>query len=464
MRPGGGLIYLNDLDEFSSRGHLRRCLLEHGVSWPPRGPSFRRARPPRRLVVFCASTTPTALAARSAWLQEASAIWLFRDHRNKVSANPAGEDAWWAKLCAQQPNLHHVDDLGPGDPVSLQVALDWARDAAPLAEEPTPHPLTQWPAGPWLPFDGAPPRFLASRIRMLREGPALATDTGARALSTSHPSPLVLSDSRTVMESVGSMLGEHRLEIPGWDHPGRAIGYDSFRPLAGAGHRTRFRWLAPTRQGVSMLNRSVHDWPVGHARKVWASNSNFAEALAVHPDGNAYVSTFSYDTMISSAVPIRWRATQGLALATPLDEDEDPLAALFFVHEPDRWDAPNMFDADARTRNTTVVLAEQGRYAVALAPQTWRLSGDEATRLDDGNVEYAVFDATHHRVRAGRGVLLGGWFEHATVLDRGVLWREALTTGERTRLSPADRPIRQAAPVPGTENVVLVSDGHLRLL
>jgi hypothetical protein len=193
---------------------------------------------------------------------------------------------------------------------------------------------------------------------------------------------------------------------------------------------------------------------------------------------------------------------------------------VWFAQDPDDPDLRpyglDLLDDDARDLAPALVLGPDAaiRYAVDLGARVYRIDnrgapgpgyrGDAVVvELGGATHGYAVFDADHREVRRGAGRLLGGWFRWATIEHGGHYWREDLATGARTRLAPVDHAICDEADVeavardanlaerhddaaalrarhrsrpvdgagaldvlaiPGTRNVLLVGDRHLRVI
>lgn len=263
--------------------------------------------------------------------------------------------------------------------------------------------------------------------------------------------------------------------------------------LAAAGWRCTFDWLAVAAShdgkdpdtdaelDVSILCGCAHDWPVGHAKKLYGYDDNHPRHLFIAPDRGAYVSTFERDAIVSGAVPFRWRALSGSSDAhCALDwPPPDSLRKLFFVADLEAGaahsglPAPAPDDAaaraevalqeDARHHAPIVVVgpSDDHRYALALDEEVWSIEvhdgADEAVVVGGPHEGFAVYDATHRAVRRGRGRLLGGDHDALLVLDTDdthddgarSLWREEFVSGARAPLGREDVDVAEAVAIAG---------------
>ncbi|MEZ4238756.1 MAG: hypothetical protein R3F59_21910 [Myxococcota bacterium] len=476
--PAAGLVDLRDLWTYPWSPHAlpRACAV---ARIPDGGRIVHRIAPPDRLVVVASIAAPEAVEQAAAWLATAATVLLVRDLADDLdpALRPLLDEAW-AAAAARLGNVAATFDWHPDEPASLLVALDHALDLHTVPRRrPRPPEAPEHPAGPWV--------AVAARLDRDLVVPRLfATATGAGLVTCDAPfTSIDLADppeAPPVLGGLASAVGARgRLTPDGaWVEAQRTalpvpsrlrgrtgirpVGVDPVHPLATAGWRCTFDWLFVGEGGAAWLAVSAHDWPCGHAKKLWGFEDNHPVAVAVAPDASAYVATFGHDALVSADVPLRWRVVGDLAVADwPPPSGSDPLRALLFCTDDSGWpgDPLDPQDDDHRAFAPAVVLGPDDacRYAVALDAPTYRIRGEHSERID-GEGGYGVYDRDHALVRRGEGRLLGGWFQHATVAHRGRLWREDLATGERRDLGAEARPVAWAAAVPGTRNVVLAAE------
>jgi hypothetical protein len=468
-RPWAGVLDIRDLAscEWPAK-HLPLLLEPLGL---PRGSgSYQGFLPPDRLVVLAPADRPELVQSHLPWLARAATVLLVLDFEGQAPDAGLLElvDALWGELCGALGNVEARLSVNPGPSGVLAVALDRAMELgpAPLRTPPPVPAQREWPAGPWLAAAGdLRPESLAPLLCAPASGPAISAGATLRCLLEPGDSPLevpsarmaVSSDGRLRLTSSGALLPLDQ-PIPAGPFSCRPVGFDPVHPVVITGRRMVFTWNFFADGAVSPMCPSVHSWPCGHARKMWDSANNRPVAVAVAPDGSAYVSTFGYDTLISSAVPMCWRHVGELLVADwPPDPKLDPLRALLFCTTESSWGDPmKAWGMEYRGFPPVIVLGPAAgcRYAVDLSWPTYRVRGERCERLEGSG--YAVYDAEHALVRRGEGQLLGGWFRWATVLHDGALWRQAL--------GPAEREITYALAMPGTANVVIVAEGALRLV
>lgn len=240
--------------------------------------------------------------------------------------------------------------------------------------------------------------------------------------------------------------------------------------LAAAGWRCTFDWYRIARRSgadgweMHELCGCAHDWPVGHAKKLYGHDDNHPRHVAIAPDGGAYVSTFEHDAIVAGALPFRWRraslGSSGRDVALLDWPPEDSLRKLFFVadwtvvgggiSEAARSEAAREEDARGHAPVVVVGPGDDTRYAIALDEEVWTLSRDDEASVVGGPHEgYAIFDASHRVVRRGRGRLLGGDHEALLVHLDGELWREDFITGDKTSFGPETSAIAEAHAIAG---------------
>lgn len=204
-------------------------------------------------------------------------------------------------------------------------------------------------------------------------------------------------------------------------------------------------WSYVGQREIGFLSATDHEFPCGPAKKLWGYKDNDPVAVALTPDAAAFAQTFEHDVLFATNAPIPWHRAGDVDVAVFAP---DPARALFYAEsEDDRGGqgSDDLFDEDNRDRAPAFVLGPSAsvRYAVDLRHRVVRITGPHeapvATVLGGPGEGYAVYDAGHALVRRGTGLLLGGWYRHATIEDDGALWREDLATGRRTLLGYAAR-------------------------
>lgn len=483
-RPAVGIIDLRDLAAYPwSSLHLPKLLADAGLSPGPE--RWRSWRPPDKLVVIAPMLRPDLVEMRISWLSAARAILLVLDPEGDLPEEDlrALIEAEWQERAARIGCVRSIFQLDPSIPSWLSVLVDRALDLPAESSEPTeplaPPSLPSYPRGPWIPVDGPlEPADLAPRLCVPGSGPALLGEGQLRDLASPTGAPLgrqrpweaISPDGTRLFDGSGALTTLSREPLhASLGRVGWPTLLDPWHPLGIAGFRCVFHWYYWPGDAIAELCVSSHGWPCGHAKKLWGFKDNCPVTVTVAPDTSAYVSTFEHDALVSSDVPLRWALRGDLAIALPPASVDDPLRALFFctgdIPAPP-GDPLDASDDDQRAFAPPVVLGPGGdcRYAVALHTPTYRIRGETSERIDDGTESYAIFDSQHRATRRGEGRLLGGWFQHVTLLARGSLWREDLATGARELLAPADREIAWALPVPGTRNILLATEGAIRLL
>lgn len=241
----------------------------------------------------------------------------------------------------------------------------------------------------------------------------------------------------------------------GW---GQVIGVDPSAQVAWTGGRCHFDWRVLGPRGPALWTPSSHDWPCGHAKKLYGYADNDPLLVQLAGDAQACLSIYEHDTLLTPGLPIRWRDLGRFALA---ERTRGEPRALLFVRA-DGDDAfpgsPYEADEDARDRFAVASLgpSPRARYVVGLDDPTYRLVDGVVTRLGAGR-EWIVCDEQHRVVRREPGRMLAGWGPWVVFEHQRTLWREDLTKHDRVSLGPVDRDIAGAVAVPGTPNVVLIA-------
>lgn len=518
-----GLVFLDDLH--SSAAWNPRLALRWlqdrpcGELLPP------TAEPPPVLVVVARALARSSLEQSLRWLRQARRVILVLDRRDDVgpgeglSADEHAEllrDERRELLAALPPRTEVLEVTGegpagdPADPAlraQLEHALALARPlAAALAsrwpERARPAPVPPGAPGPWLPFAPLATHDTDEALHLLAPALCLADDgpvlldamAGERlALRTGARTPVaalrgVAGHGWTVAALPGARAwlrfdrkaqwwledGETSLGEP--LRIGRPLGVAPSGELAWCGWRCRFSWHLLTSEGPAYFTPSSHDWPSGHAKKLYGFEDNHPRYVHLSADGEACLSVFDHDALVSSGVPLRWRASGDVMVAVPAAAE--PRALLFErADDPDAFPAdPFAADEDARDRYAATVLGPSAalRYVVAVEGPSYRLALGQVQQLQRlaPGAQWLVFDAEHRLVRGGTGRLLAGWDRWLLVEQHGRVEREDLLTGQRSpvpedpsRATPSK--IAAAVLVPGSGHAVLLSHddgGWIRLV
>jgi hypothetical protein len=409
---------------------------------------------------------------------------------------------------------HGAEEARAPDP-DLERAIDHAlklaarRATALAAEGPAwPTPVVRAPRrgavapGPWIPWSPPPThdgildeedalRHLSAGLCWPASGPALLDAVaGARLeLGSGERTPLPAlagvagrwvpvaahpDGARWLRRSGGertswSIDGS---DAPGEAHPGgwgQVIGIEPGGQLAWSGGRCHFSWRVLSERGPALWTRSNHDWPCGHAKKLYGYEDNDPLYVQLSADGTTCLSVYEHDALITPGLPLRWREVaaagdRGDRFVLAERMRGEPRALLF-----ERSDDADVFpgdpyeaEEDARDRHAVVTLGPTAelRYAVGLEAPVYQLASGSVTRLNEvagGAGGWGVFDEQHRLTRRGRGRLLAGWDRWLVIEEQAQLRREDLLTGEREPLGGVDRPIRFAHAFVGSPNALLVS-------
>jgi hypothetical protein len=376
-----------------------------------------------------------------------------------------------------------IIDRRGADPEPLRRALEQARAFAETAPDWVPdvaveRPMASLRSGSWLSlqtkwYEGPP---FASEI--VHDGrTASLFDPGARTFlpldgSVSLPERTgrlaMPTLDRTAYLAFRNREEDHELratddgrvlqKVPGFGSA--PLGFDPRWPIGWTGQRLMFFWQFARDGRMGMIAPAAHDWPCGHAKKLYGNENNYPRWVHMASPADAYLSVFDHDVIVASAVPMYWEDRGGIAAG--VWPPPDPLRALIFTSDrADRelasWE---LTDEDVRGDVPAVVLgdSDEVRYAVSLEKETYRMRGKEVEQLSPGGGGFAVYDAGHRVVRTAAGRLLGGWGGVATVEHEGQLFREDLASGARRPLGASDRPFTRVLPIAGTENVLLVQE------
>jgi hypothetical protein len=461
--------------------------------------------PPRVMVLVVRYEDAHLLALSRPWLRASERLVIVRDRRDDtVSDDPeldALAEADWDDPRATLP-IADVFDWRAGDDTACAAAIARAVTLAeklpPRALAPAPvSPDLELPMSPWVPYSGESfsryRRTLAATLA-IREGRAVIVDERGVAIDLATlRAPVEIA--RVEMQGRPLATGTTQQR-----HPGSfTAGLDPCHPIAWRGARMGLYWSYVTPAEVGFLSATDHDWPSGPAKKLYGYSDNDTVSVALAPDAAACVMTFEHDVTIFHNPPIGWHGAGAVDVAT---FPRDPRRAAFYARRSDETRSEDLaHEEDNRDCPPAFVLgpSEAVQYAVGLEHRVVRVTGphDAATGEVIGGPDagYAVYDANHVLVRRGTGRLLGGWFRHATLEDAGALWREDLATGERTHLGSSRRvlcddrdaevvvldalregrmldglPVREVPgdiavlPIPGTRNVLEVTQDHLRVI
>lgn len=410
--------------------------------------AWRGFAPPCVLVVIVPHHDPNRLLQSRPWLADAGHLIIVRDGTadRDLLADPemrALAEEPWHDVLRQLP-LHEVIDwweLSDGAPqLAVQRAIAHPLAAARPKQTPCANPDLELPASAWVSVETAFAFTLPSRIAArlaIRDGRAVLLDGRVPSIELVAPTAL------TVKDLDGAPSGLPFAPATSQDHHS-AYGQDPVHPVVWRGHRMAVYWWYVGAAEIGFLSATDHDWPCGPAKKLWGYENNDPVAIALAPRGDVCVQTFEHDTLITVGMPIGWHRAGhvDVALFAP-----DPRRAVFYAQTTEFQERAtgDLLDEDNRELAPVVVLGpdDEARYAIDLRHRVVRIVGTHGAATGEiiggPNEGYAVFDADHQLVRRGTGMLLGGWFQHATIEDEGALWREDLAYGERTLLGSTTR-------------------------
>lgn len=527
-----GVLFLDSLSALSHEPPSAAWRTD-GALRPP------RVRPPSRMVVVTPSAAWTAewgwsrAELSAAWLRLARAVALVVDETDEpqLDSDPdlrelADEErANWASALG---NVHSVRRAGAGgvDAAIAEAVTSLAGvaepDEAPWGDLPSVSARRPEPAGPWVRWpieersgvclsrvidlastavtlDPRPTLLLAPSSQRLDlvTGELVAAPDLSAVRPTWPPAGADPQSSRWMrMQELDPHRLTYRLEgaagvaVPGTgNHP---LGVAPGGAVAWAGHRCRFAWYAVVDGQLAWLCGSSHEWPLGHARKLYGYANNDPSWVHMAPEGDCALSVYQHDALLTSGVPLRWREGREGALVG--ERSVGSFRALLFSGQPeetgfasDPWAA----DEDARKAAAVVSLGPDSaqRYCVGLIDRTWR-----ARRLAPGEVlpagarrmvdawepvadpdgtlivedlggpedAWVVYDADHREVARHSGRLLAGWGRHVVLLRDGLIVRASLGESASSDLTedvlgPAERGIDGAFPVAGSPHAVLIS-------
>lgn len=443
--------------------------------------------PPDVLVVVADFTLGREQLERSRpWLEEAQSLIIVRSYDAEASTNDPEfmefiEDEW--RSCAQgfAIPVALLDFRSDDDAMSAVArAREIARSLAPRSLPAAPELPSEFRPGPrieFIPLERLDlrntcelQRLLANSVRLTDRGPALETPAGTALLTVEQASlaldprarwSCVLADGRWLTRGTDRLwqLDEEVLTLYGhWP-----LGFAATQPVGFTGHRMRVFWYYRGKHGVGHLYATDHDYPCGPAKKLWGYADNEPVRCELASDASVVAQHFEHDVLVTSAVPLRFSHADELLVARgPRDFGR----AVYFVNDPELGSIPaDLLDEDARDRAPTLVLGTtaRARYAVDLSYQVYRLTRTESVEATVTPVArepgtFAVFDQEHQLVRSGSGRLLGGSSGYALILEGASYVREELSSAARVCLGSARGNPLCSVPVPGTRNVILVSE------
>lgn len=443
--------------------------------------------PPSELIAITTPLYIPLLARCRAWLADV-------EHLRVVVSFHEDTESWGDEELLELIDLELLDALQGLEPVEVSLLRDVgestfllrALTTRPRSSPPSPSPLLglgiEHAAGPWCPFECHEFRDSDTFLPPL----ACVRDAVPSLYSPKRKAFMSLADGRC-----GEMvLGEEERYVAAWPDGrrlftaatqsspqvvrdlasgearqspavfGNPVGVWPGSRVGWRGGRCVYSWLYASNGELCSLVGCEHDWPCGHEKKQYGFLDN--EPCWVHLSrmGDAYLSVYQKDAIISSAVPLRWRRCERGWAATSVS-CSDPGRALFFVYDGS-WrtglDPTDPRACDARDARPAIVLgpSAKARYALALDRPVYRLTNTASVLVHPPEPAYGVFDAQHALQRLGSGRLLAGWDRWLTVLDGGELWRDDTQSGERRPLGPPGAKIDWAYSLPGTPNVVLV--------
>ncbi|MEJ7596667.1 MAG: hypothetical protein WKG01_02055 [Kofleriaceae bacterium] len=448
MRPG--IVHLRDLAHrymWNARA-IEPFVVATELAIEPL-PAWRAFVPPRVLVLIVHHDDHGLLARSRPWLGDCEHLILVRDCRGDLIADDPAlaaliEEEWQREL-ASLP-AHVVVDWHDPEQCHEALALAIARADALPAVAPPPVPVSpdlELPMSSWVGFtsDCFRSHWIANARLVLDGEPVLVDSRGTRLSLAAPREPIHLT---WTPDELGPPLPA---QAHGPDHhPGMwRYGRDPIHPVGWRGSRMAVYWSYVTDRETGFLSATDHDYPSGPAKKLWGFEDNDPVSVAVTPAADACVQRFGHDVTVLDVVPIAWHRAGAVDVAAFV---RDPRRATFYAQTADFAHdraTDDLTDEDNRELAPVIVLGPSPavRYAVGLLHRVVRVSNQDDTAVADvigGPDEgFAVFDRDHQLVRRGTGILLGGWFRHATIEDAGSLWREDLATGERVLLGSAAR-------------------------
>lgn len=484
--PAVGVVFLPDLlsRHVWMKDELPGILQDVGLSLSD--VEVSSMAPPSHLIAICTMTYVPALARCRAWLADAEVLRVVVSFHDEPGAFDDEEIRELVDLELEDSlqGLHPTEVIKVRD-IRESTLLVHALATGERSAHPSPVPIlslgVEHPSGPWCPFEGHDFRdsdtFLPALACVRDSAPSLYSPK-RRAFMSLHDGTY----GETVLDEQESYVaawpdGERLFSTPTQSSPqfvhdlnskearqspgvyGSPIGVWPGGRIGWRGGRCTYSWLYASKGEICSLVGCEHDWPCGHEKKQYGFLDN--EPCWVHLSrlGDAYLSVYQKDAIISSAVPLRWRRCERgwAATSTPC---LDPGRALFFIGEG-RWCANDPTDPDAcdvRDARPAIVLgpSADARYALALDRPVYRLTNEKSVLVHPPEGVYGVFDAQHGLRRMGIGRLLGGWDRWLTVLHGGELWRDDTESGERRPLGPPGAEVDWAFSLPGTPNLILV--------
>ena len=476
-----GRIGLVDLRDLASRYAWHGLKITPALSdaeLEPAGPAEARFEPPDVVLAIVPYSGEELVHASRAWLEDAAHVFVLRvpgEPFDDPEVERHAEEQWRALALSFTVRVELADYRSPAD---LRAAVARAQATAAELDERSP------PPAPPSPRELArSPRFeLVTSARpifdersviawSLLAGPGEpALDSAHGVVSLEKPPPVVTLEDR---RGTRSRLPDGRLLERQGRSPWRiddrnvtvyghlALGFAPHHHVGWTGVRMMVFWVYVGKRDVGVLSASDHDFPCGPSKKLYGYEDNDPVRVDLAPDLSFVAYHFEHDVLLTSAIPISWRKAGPLEVA---DFPRDPRRAVFFVRDEDDG-RTDLLDEDVRSHAPVIVLGNSPaiRYALDLGGSTYRIDGtapNQGTAVHVGGPEtaFGVFDVEHRLVRRGSGRLLGGSHGVATVLEHGELHRERLTTGARTPLGSCAGNVLFALPLPGTVNVLVVTE------
>ena len=484
-----GVVYLPDL--MSRRpwmnDKLPGILAAHGLALAD--VEWRTFEPPTHLIVLCNEDYVGAPGRFRAWLRDAKSVRLVIGVSVGLWDPELNELLEW-ELKDSLGDLHCDEIHWVEDLAQAEVVGELLRRGSPTPPVPSPQalPLPGFGQGPWCPLpshsyrdddwnvpslvcvrEGVPSLYLEQEkcFRSLLDGtlseplqdvmlgPFAVWPDGSRLFSCNY-------DATTRVQELAT--GEI---VRGAGAPGHPIGMWPGKPVAWTGLRCVYSWLYVSSGRLAMLAEAEHEAPCGHAKKQYGYLDNMPCWVQLARDESYYLSVFQKDVVISSAVPLRWRAYEhGWAATSPACSD--PGRAVFFIYEGAgvKEDPTFVHDCDVRDARPVMVLgpSAEARYALDLSRPVYRLTPEQSVLVHEPFPGFGVYDVAHRLVRLGSGRLLAGWDRWLTVWEDGRLRREDVVSGSFEDLGPEPEEVAWAFPWPGSSQVVLVGEGRGRLV
>lgn len=386
-----GLVDLRDL-AWGTRWQQKLPQLLEALGWTPQGAPHRSLLPPERLAVVLDRNWLFRTQEWGAWLKQSRTEVVILDERQPQEASEFDQQT----LEADFPQARVVI-WKEGDSLAevARLLTSFGTSQRPLGPQSLRSLPVETQTGGW--WEMPQKRFYSTPYQLrvslgdYQGRTALASPTQSQWLDLQSGRPLGPLEKDPT-------LGQDR------NYP---LEVCAERGLAASGGRCRFQWRYQGPFGNSLLAANAHDWPLGHAKKLYGHRDNEPVALDLSLDAVLYASSYDVDVVLSDALPFAWQPCGHGVVALlwpPLRLDQR-----VFFHPLYHWtEEPD--SEDFRDGAPALALGPSGafRYALALDREVWSLDSEGHRRVDRGQFEWAVYDRNHQVVEYRGGRLLGG--------------------------------------------------------